>query len=175
MGGVAPDVPASTGVEGAEAAGALDAPAAPASGDGPPESEQAVSTEPSASAAMSTNATSPSLRLGLGAVNAPPLGSSVGALAVVGGLLLATAALASGLAHGDLLVDRPVQCRSRVREAEIGRGPELPSAALQVIVALAEPWRVTSLEGADLRRVSGGRQSSWLFLSAGQAFWVRSP
>ena len=48
--------------------------------------------------------------------------SGVGALAVVGGLLLATAALASGLAHGDLLVV------SISRVSQVG-GPPLKSSS----------------------------------------------
>ena len=55
---------------------------------------------------------------------APAPGSGVGALAVVGLLLLATAALASGLAHGDLLVDRSTQSRPGLTGGRTKSGKE---------------------------------------------------
>ena len=76
-------------------------------------------------------------------------GSGVGALAVVGLLLLATAALASGLAHGVLLIDRigPGAQRSGCLElATHGRdpGPGSRSASTTTRVTSPEPTTLPS-------------------------------
>ena len=97
----------------------LDGSVRPAVGDESSVPEQPASAKLNASAAASADATSPSRRLGLGAVNALAPRSGVGALAVVGLLLLATAALASGLAHGDLLVDRSTSVSGAQPDGEI--------------------------------------------------------